>query len=143
MSLRLVLDTNVVLDMFLFRDRSADAVRRLLEDGRARCAVSERSLAELRHVLARPVWKLDEAGQSAILAAYAGYHDEATAPAAAAAALPLCSDPADQKFLELARDAGADYLVTKDKALLKLRRAKHGLEAFRILTPAQLALLTG
>jgi hypothetical protein len=33
--------------------------------------------------------------------------------------LPVCSDRDDQKFLELARDAGAAILVTKDKALLK------------------------
>ena len=36
------------------------------------------------------------------------------------AELPRCRDPHDQKFLELARAAGADALVTKDRALLEL-----------------------
>jgi hypothetical protein len=51
--------------------------------------------------------------------------------------LPRCSDPDDQKLLHLAAAAGADALVTKDAALLELRRKA----PFRIVTPAQLALL--
>lgn len=49
--------------------------------------------------------------------------------------LPVCRDPDDQKFLELARDAAARMLITKDKALLKLagKCARAGL--FHILTP--------
>ena len=43
------------------------------------------------------------------------------APDVAITPLPLCRDQDDQKFLELARDANAKCLVTKDKALLKLR----------------------
>ncbi|MDF3035905.1 MAG: hypothetical protein K0S28_1179 [Paucimonas sp.] len=47
--------------------------------------------------------------------------------------LPKCRDKADQKFLELAHDAEAAILVTKDRDLLKLakRTARAGL--FRIL----------
>ena len=37
------------------------------------------------------------------------------------AALPKCSDPDDQKLLELAYAARADCLVTRDQALLALR----------------------
>jgi predicted nucleic acid-binding protein len=49
--------------------------------------------------------------------------------------LPLCKDKDDQKFLELARDADAQTLITKDKALLKLARktARDGL--FGIIPP--------
>jgi predicted nucleic acid-binding protein len=46
-----------------------------------------------------------------------------------------CSDPADQKFLDLAYTARADWLVTRDNALLKLaRRARR--DGLKILTPA-------
>jgi len=48
--------------------------------------------------------------------------------------LPRCKDPDDQKFLELAARTGANLLVSKDKALLRLAR-KPGLP-FRIATPA-------
>lgn len=54
-------------------------------------------------------------------------------------ALPRCSDPDDQKFLVLADVALADCLLTRDKALLKLGRARYGLP-FRIAQPEAIAL---
>ncbi len=49
--------------------------------------------------------------------------------------MPRCSDPDDQKFIELAAAAQAQVLISKDRAVLKLRRrcAPH----FRIMTPAE------
>jgi len=38
-----------------------------------------------------------------------------------------CTDLSDQKFLDLAHTARADWLVTKDKALLKLARRARAL----------------
>jgi predicted nucleic acid-binding protein len=52
--------------------------------------------------------------------------------------LPRCSDPHDQKFLELALASGADILVTKDQALLELARRKL---PFRIAAPNALGAL--
>jgi predicted nucleic acid-binding protein len=49
--------------------------------------------------------------------------------------LPVCRDPDDQKFLEAALAARADFLVTKDQALLELAQR---VSQFRILTPAEL-----
>jgi predicted nucleic acid-binding protein len=48
--------------------------------------------------------------------------------------LPQCRDPDDQKFLEAALAARADFLVTRDQALLELARR---VRQFRILTPAE------
>jgi predicted nucleic acid-binding protein len=55
--------------------------------------------------------------------------------------MPRCSDPDDQKFIELAAASGAHVLVSKDRAVLKLRRrcAAH----FRIMTPAGAVLWLG
>ena len=59
---------------------------------------------------------------------------------------PRCADPDDQKFLELALAAGADFLVAKDQALLKLARPrkKSGSDPdslpFRIATPYAFAV---
>ena len=49
--------------------------------------------------------------------------------------MPRCSDPDDQKFIELAAATHAQGLVSKDRAVLKLRRrcAPH----YRIMTPAE------
>jgi predicted nucleic acid-binding protein len=60
-------------------------------------------------------------------------------PAGEAPPLPRCKDRDDQKFLELAARCGANILVSKDKALLKLRgRTTLG---FQILKPAAASAL--
>ncbi|MBI1283996.1 MAG: PIN domain-containing protein [Thiobacillus sp.] len=51
--------------------------------------------------------------------------------------MPRCSDPDDQKFIELAAAAHAQGLVSKDRAVLKLRRRCAPL--FRIMTPTEVA----
>ena len=52
---------------------------------------------------------------------------------------PPRSDPDDQKFLELARDAQADWLITRDKVLLRIGRKRLEAAQFRIGTPMQWA----
>jgi len=129
--LRLVLDTNVVLDLLHWADAGALPLLAALEEGRAECLADERTLAELRRVLAYPQLKLPP---PAAAAHYARYRALARlVPAGEAPQLPRCKDGDDQKFLELAARARADILVSKDKALLKLRgRSRLG---FRILEP--------
>jgi predicted nucleic acid-binding protein len=51
--------------------------------------------------------------------------------------LPVCRDPEDQKFLELANDCAAHFLVTRDRALLVLGRRKVQPLSFRIVTPEE------
>ena len=133
----MVLDTNVVLSLFVFADSRYAAMRRALEDGRWLALTDARCLGEFRRVLAYAMFALDAAAQEAAHAAYAALaHMPAVAPGEAAA-LPQCRDPDDQKFLELARDGGAQLLVTSDKALLKLARRRRLAHLFRILTPDQ------
>ena len=131
--IRLVLDTNVVLDLLHFEDPAVAPLRQALQEGRAACFASAATRAELAHVLSRPQFKLDGNDIRRLLDAY----DALARPCepVAGAALPTCRDPDDQKFLELAQSAGADVLVTKDKALLALARKSARL-GFRIVTPA-------
>jgi predicted nucleic acid-binding protein len=49
--------------------------------------------------------------------------------------LPTCRDPDDQKLLECALAARADFLITKDRALLELDGHKVRPVPFKILTP--------
>jgi len=143
--LRLVLDTNIVLDLLLFRDPGVTCLAQALDAGFAVGFTNEACLDELQHVLSQPQWGLDVVAQERNLVHYRRLAVPVTdGPESAEPPLPLCADPDDQKFLELARNARADCLVTKDKALLKLRRAKVGLNGFRIVTPADLErVLTG
>ncbi|WP_298397516.1 putative toxin-antitoxin system toxin component, PIN family [Azonexus hydrophilus] len=135
--LRIVLDTNVVLDLFHWANVDAVPIMAALEAGRIECLVDERTLDELQRVLTYPQLKLTP---DMIAERYARYSALITVvPAGEAAPLPRCKDRDDQKFLELAERSGADLLVSKDKALLKLRgRTKL---AFRIVKPKEASLL--
>lgn len=141
--LRVALDTNVWLDWLVFDDPHIAPLRAAVAAGRADIVIDDPCEDELVRVLAYPVRKVvpDTAVQATRLAACrrvtsgcrirdAGFSSHAP--------LPTCSDPDDQKFLELARNAGADCLVTKDKALLVLARHPRLPPPFRILTPRQL-----
>lgn len=129
--LRLVLDTNVVLDLFHWGNTDAVPIMAALEAGLIECMADQRTLDELQRVLTYPQLKLTP---EMIAERYARYSALVRlVPAGEAPPLPRCKDRDDQKFLELAARANADLLVSKDKALLKLRgRTKLG---FQILKP--------
>jgi putative PIN family toxin of toxin-antitoxin system len=135
-----VLDTNVCLDLFVFRDPRWAALLADIESGRTRAVTRSECRDEYRAVLLYPHLKLDDAGREQALARFDALLERVDAPARPIR-LPVCSDRDDQKFLELARDVGADVLITKDKALLKLARKTAQAGLFRILLPeAWLAL---
>lgn len=155
----LVLDTNVVLDLLYFDDATARPLRHALEDGRVRCVVSDATLDEWQRVLTYPEFSLDAARQAALFERYQSLSLSESAAAAAGVALPhegtpihnglsypsgwkpgwsrmpRCSDPDDQKFLELAAAVPAQGLVSKDRAVLKLCR--RCAPYFRIMDPAE------
>jgi uncharacterized protein len=138
--LRLVLDTNVWLDLLVFRDPGIAAICETHAARRAEILVDPDGEAELVRALAYDFGKhtLDAAMQAARLAEFRqmSVHPKSKT-AAGTATLPLCADPEDQKFLETAFAVRADILITKDKALLDLARRV----PFRILTPAAFAAL--
>jgi putative PIN family toxin of toxin-antitoxin system len=137
--LRLVLDTNVVLDLFHWGNADALPIKAALESGRAECLADTETLTELQRVLTYPEFKLSPA---MIDEHHARYRRLARmVPEGEAPALPRCRDRDDQKFLELSARGNADMLVSKDRALLRLR-GRTGLK-FQILEPAAAsALLT-
>lgn len=131
----LVLDTNVVLDWLVFRHPACTRYTDLVESGRLRWLASPAMRDELAHVLARGVasaWKPDP---EAIWQTWAQCAHTVEPQAPRGAALRLrCSDPDDQKFIDLALGHHARWLLSRDRAVLKLaRRARpFGLE---VLTP--------
>ena len=137
--MRLVLDTNVVLDLVVFDDPGTAPLRAAIEAGRVSVYTNPECVAELHRVLAYPRFALGEAAQETALRWFET-HAQAIAAAAAKPPLPRCSDPDDQKFLELAWAAQADFLVTKDKALLELARRVARLGRFLVSSPTDLRL---
>ena len=135
--MRLVLDTNVVLDLFHWANVDAVPIMAALEAGRIACLADQRTLDELERVLTYPQLKLTPEMIAERWARYRALVE--LVPEGEAPPLPRCKDRDDQKFLELAARSGADLLVSKDKALLKLRgRTKLG---FAILKPAAASAL--
>jgi len=133
--LRLVLDTNVLLSLWVFADSRYAQLLDLVRAGRLVALTGPDCLAEFERVLGYPEFGLEEAKQRRILADYAGCAQLVVDAESAVLVLPQCRDGDDQKFLELARDGRADCLVTNDKALLKLSRHRRLAGRFRIMTP--------
>jgi len=140
--LRLVLDTNIWLDVLVFRDPGIAAICEAHAARRAEILIDSDGEAELVQALGYDFGKhsLDAARQAARLAELRQMtvHVKSKRPGGTAT-LPLCRDPDDQKFLETALSVRADILITKDQMLLELARRV----PFRILTPATFAVLPG
>ena len=134
-ALRVVFDTNVLLSLFVFADSRFAPLRGEVVSGRWIALTSPACLAEFRRVLGYPLFALDNERQEAAYAAYQTLVRTIDTVPNPAIELPKCKDRDDQKFLELARDGQADWLVTADKLLLRLRRGKRLENLFRILTP--------
>jgi predicted nucleic acid-binding protein len=138
---RLVLDTNAVLDLWFFEDPPARALRAAIDGGRLEVRRSDACDAELAAVLARPRFAIGVAGERApdrLLA-----HWRALAVASQPGAAPWrCTDADDQKFLDLAHGTGARVLVTKDRALLRIAQAARS-SGLAIAPPAAVVLMLG
>jgi putative PIN family toxin of toxin-antitoxin system len=134
MTKRVILDTNVLLSRLLLPDSiTARVVRRLLD--RAQPIVSEETLTELAETLSRPkldpyVSRPDRQSLFELFARVAEWVPVTTT-------IRRCRDPNDDKFLELALDGNAGWIITGDKELLELSPFQSTL----ILTPSAALVL--
>ena len=147
MPLRLVLDTNIWLDWLVFDDPAVAPVKAAVAAGRAVLVMDEAGEAELARVLAYLFGRktLAPEAQAVCLAECrrTSLRDEGDGKGKENRLLPACSDPDDQKFLELALACGAAFLVTRDRDLLELARHRDRPLPYRIVTPQQLGGLMG
>jgi uncharacterized protein len=135
---RVVLDTNVWLDWLVFDDPGIAPIRKAVERGRVELYVDSACEEELARVLARGFAKraLNHKEQATCIAQCRriAQRVEASLTEAERNGLPACRDADDQKLLEAALAAGAAFLVTKDRELLRL--AKKGMP-FQVVTPGE------
>ena len=114
-----VLDTNILLDIFVFNDERAINLKQALVDGSITAIASQKTLLELADVISRPLFRLDEDAQTSILNQWqsiARLHDDsnlATAPW-------QCQDSDDQIFLDLGYQFRPSILISKDNAVLQI-----------------------
>ncbi len=115
-----VVDTNRVLDLWLFDDPATRALRHAIKTGALRWLAVPAMRDELARVLAYPLLarQLVRRGRTAdeVLGAFDRWAHPVVAPAPAALA---CSDPDDQVFVDLAV-AWRATLVSRDREVLVL-----------------------
>jgi putative PIN family toxin of toxin-antitoxin system len=133
---RVVLDTNIVMDLLHFNDRLAQPLKTAISSGQLPCFTDRDCFAEFERVTGYPAFGLDDAARQALTANYLRLVTPCNASADENYPLPRCRDADDQKFLILAARCQADLLITRDKLLLKLARHRRIPPPFAILTAA-------
>ena len=131
-----VIDTNIVLDLWLFEDPSTIPLRAALQSGAISHLATDSMRDELERVLTYPhlIKRMAKSNIQApdILNRFDEYQ-LAAEPAAKAAC--TCKDPDDQKFIDLAV-AHAVPLLSKDKAILCMK--KRLLQSGVVLNPTDI-----
>lgn len=134
----IVLDTNIVLDLFVFEDAAAAPLRAALQAGRLCWIATPAMREELARVLGYPqvAKSLAHHGRDAagVLAAFDAQAQMREPPPKASV---TCKDADDQKFIDLAVAYGAQ-LLSKDHAVLcmKKRLRALGVEAGTLIPAA-------
>ena len=124
MLLKLVLDTNTLFSAFFWEGNEADLFRKI-EQGKAKLYITSEILKEVEEVIKRP--KFNEVMKKAGLTP-----DQITQKIVTLSHLVIAPtitvkvfrDEKDNKFLECAESAKADYLVSGDEDLLSLKEYK-------------------
>ncbi|HEY2927515.1 PIN domain-containing protein [Piscinibacter sp.] len=130
-----VLDTNAVLDWLVFGHPSCAGWTERFASGSVRWLASSAMREELAHVLARGIANRRTPDVSALWAAWERMAMPTEAVALAGAATRLrCTDADDQKFIDLALGHGARWLLSRDRAVLKLARRARPL-GLAVMTP--------
>jgi putative PIN family toxin of toxin-antitoxin system len=127
--LRLVLDTNVIVSAVLKPEGLPRTALLLAITQPARLYVSPEILVEYREVIARPEFKIRRGLRHQLLQLIRN-HARLVHPARA---VQVAKDPDDNKFLECADAARADYLVTGN-----LRHFPEFWKKTKVITPSEL-----
>lgn len=121
-SILLVLDTNIVLDVFVFTDAAAEPVRAGLAAGQLDWLTTDAMRDELARVLTYPQIVSRLAFYQLSADAVLGQFDSNSRRVdVASKAGVTCSDADDQRFIDLAV-AHRAVLLSKDKAVLSMAR---------------------
>jgi putative PIN family toxin of toxin-antitoxin system len=117
-----VIDTNIVLDLWLFEDPATVPLRAALQNGLIAHLATDSMREELSRVLTYPHIVKRMAKSNIQAQDILNHFDEHCVSAEPAAKAPCtCKDPDDQKFIDLAV-AHAVPLLSKDAAILCMKK---------------------
>ena len=118
----IVLDTNIVLDTFVFNDPAAEPIRQALANNELNWLATQAMRDELARVLAYPKIATRLAFYKLTLEdVLAKFDHHASLFEVAPKASVTCSDADDQKFIDLAIQYRA-LLLSKDRDVLSMRK---------------------
>lgn len=132
----IVLDTNVVLDWLVFGNPGVARLARAIEAGRLRWLGCAPMGDELAHVITHGALSRQGIAVEQVLASARRWQALVDLPPRLPLARLRCRDASDQVFLDLALHAEARWLISRDRALLALRRKAAAL-GLTIMTPEQ------
>jgi predicted nucleic acid-binding protein len=139
-----VLDTNVVLALYWFRDARLARLAAAIETGQLRWLATPGMREELAHVLQR-LQAAPLAGRMRppevdavcsapdVLRVFDRWVMPASVPSIGPT--PRCTDAADQKFIDLALASRSRWLFSRDRAVLRLRRKILALTGCKVQRP--------
>ena len=114
----IVLDTNIVLDLFVFGDPATVALADTLQAGALRWIATAPMRVELERVLAYPqILRRLQCNQQTSIEVLSRFDAGVQLVDIASKACVTCKDPDDQKFIDLAV-AHRARLLSKDNAVL-------------------------
>ena len=116
-----IIDTNILLDIFVFQDPATAPLREALFSGEFNAVRSSKTLNEFADVIAREKFKLSTQQRDEILAKWQA-HSRLLPDSDIAASPWKCKDRDDQIFLDLAYTLRPSLLLSKDLQVLKFRK---------------------
>ncbi|MCZ8075517.1 MAG: putative toxin-antitoxin system toxin component, PIN family [Paucibacter sp.] len=130
---RIVIDTQVIMDWLVFRDPRVQALVQAVVGRQVQWIGEPAMLDELRHVLGRGVAAQFEPDLAWIESQFE-QHCQMIASASPPAVRLVCRDPDDQKFIDLALAQRAQWLLSRDRAVLALAKRARA-QGLLILNP--------
>jgi putative PIN family toxin of toxin-antitoxin system len=132
MALKVVLDTNIIVSAAISEEGNPAKVFELLLLEEITNYTTDQIIEEIKKVMARPkiTQKLSMVEVSFIVNNFERFSKKVTTTKTIN---EIKDDPDDNKFLECAVAASAEYIITGDEHLLKIRKFRE----IKILSPAE------
>lgn len=125
---RLVVDTNVIVSAAIVAGKSRKFLLKALLGGKCTLVTSDEIIGEIREVLGRPKFRLDESEISGAVSTLKSLSDVVETKSKFKV---VKKDPDDDIFINAAYDGRADYIVSGDPHLLNLKEWR-GIRMVRI-----------